>query len=129
MMIEVALRSSEKPVSLKDVSDSQDLPLKYLEQLTRQLVHAGLVSSVRGKYGGYTLAKPASQISVGDIVRAAEGDVAPVNCLEGDADKCPRADICPTLDFWRGLNQVINAYIDSYTLEQLAASDVCKVDA
>ena len=77
-------------VSLREVADGEDISLKYLEQLVRPLMQAGLLRSVRGKGGGYALARPAEEIRAGDILRVAEGTTAPVAC-EGLDGACARA--------------------------------------
>lgn len=119
LMADIAQHCEESPVPLKDVSERQGVSVKYLEQLVRPLANAGLLESVRGQRGGYVLAKPAAEIPVGDILRAAEGGIAPVQCLEAGAGECPRASVCTTLDFWRGLDAVIAEYVDGYTLEDI----------
>ncbi len=124
LMMEIATKSDNRPVSIKEVSQTQDLPAKYLEQLVRPLAKAKLLKSVRGQHGGYILARPVSEISVGEIIRASEGDVAPVYCLEDNAEICPRRAFCTTLSFWEGLDNVINEYLDSYTLERLCSADL-----
>ena len=88
------------------------------------LARAGLVESERGSQGGYRLARPARQITAGDILRAVEGDLVPIPCLARDAASCPRRDRCQTLGFWEGLGQAINGYVDGITLEQLCAMQV-----
>ena len=82
-------------------------------------MHAGLLTSVRGKGGGYALARPADEIRAGDILRAAGGTTAPVACggLEG---ACHRADLCSTVKFWTGLDEAIETYVDGVTLADLA---------
>lgn len=120
LMVDIALNAQEAPVSLKDVAKREDMPLKYLEQLVRSLVRVELLKSVRGQRGGYLLAREASSISAGDILRAAEGTTAPVACLEGPAAGCSRMDSCTTLSFWRGLDEAIEAYVDSVSLADIA---------
>lgn len=110
--------SCKAPVSLKDIAEAECVSMKYLEQLARCLTSAEIIQSVRGKYGGYQLAHPASEIPVGDILRAAEGSTAPVSCLEGGVE-CPRENVCTTVSFWRGLDEVIENYIDSVFLSDL----------
>lgn len=122
LMMDVALNCGNSPVPLKDVSERQGLSIKYLEQLVRPLASAGLLESIRGQHGGYILGANPADISTGDILRAAEGDVAPIYCLEEGAEECPRANKCATLGFWQGLDSVINEYIDNYTLEKLITS-------
>lgn len=118
----IALAKLEKikdgPVSLKDIAEAECVSMKYLEQLTRCLSSANIITSVRGKYGGYRLARKAKDILAGDILRAAEGSTAPVSCLE-QGSVCPRQDVCTTVSFWRGLDAVIEQYIDSVTLANL----------
>lgn len=123
MMIDIATNATEKPLSLKDISQRQEMPLKYLEQLARLLTQNGLLSSVRGQRGGYLLAAPADEIRVGDILRATEGSTAPVSCLENGAEACPHRDACTTIAFWRGLDDAIEAYVDSVMLSDLVRPD------
>ncbi len=106
-------------VSLREVAESEKISLKYLEQLVRPLMAAGLLKSVRGKGGGYMLAKPARTILAGDVLRAAEGEKAAIAC-DGLEGACGRSDLCSTVKFWTGLEQVIDTYVDSTTLEELA---------
>ncbi|MDO4589821.1 MAG: RrF2 family transcriptional regulator [Slackia sp.] len=123
LMVDIALHAEKTPTSLKEIGMREEMPVKYLEQLVRPLTKANLLKSVRGQCGGYLLARPACAITAGDIIRAAEGTTAPVACLGGTG--CPRASLCPTLPFWRGLDEAIESYVDSVTLADLAfgASD------
>ena len=93
---------------------------KYLEQLVRPLMKAGLLKSVRGKGGGYMMAKDPAEVRAGDILRAVEGSTAPVAC-DGIDNSCTRSDLCSTVKFWRGLDDVIEKYADGVTLADLAA--------
>lgn len=113
-----AMRSQVK-VSLREVAEREDISLKYLEQLVRPLMNAGLLRSVRGKGGGYVLAKPAAEVRAGDILRAAEGERSAVAC-EGLDGTCGRSDLCSTVKFWTGLEETIDAYVDGVTLAELA---------
>ena len=124
LMTELAAMAPGELLPLKAVSDSQEISQKYLEQIVTPLARAGLVESVRGSQGGYRLARPARQITAGDILRAVEGDLVPIPCLAQDAASCPRRDRCQTLGFWEGLGQAINGYVDGITLEQLCAMQV-----
>ena len=89
-----------------------------MEQIVTPLAKAGLVSSVRGAQGGYRLARPAAEITSGEILRAVEGELTAIPCLASSVD-CPHRGQCHTLDFWSGLNDLINKYVDGITLEQL----------
>ncbi|MBQ3427413.1 MAG: Rrf2 family transcriptional regulator [Clostridia bacterium] len=119
LMLDIAKYSAGGNVSLKDVSARQDISLKYLEQIVNMLSHAGLVRSQRGAQGGYRLARSAEEITVGDILRVTEGDIAPVSCLADTANTCPRAAECFTLPFWKGLYRIINEYLDNTTVSDL----------
>ena len=105
-------------VPLKETSTAQQISLKYLEQIITPLARAGLVASVRGAQGGYRLARPAEEITAGDILRAVEGELTAIPCLGANAE-CPRRNQCQTLDFWCGLNDLINQYVDGITLAKL----------
>lgn len=120
LMVDIAVNASDVPASLKDIARREDMPLKYLEQLVRPLTRAGLLKSVRGQRGGYLLARDASAITAGDILRAAEGTCAPIACLEGSVVDCPRKQTCSTLSFWKGLDEAIESYIDGVALSDLA---------
>lgn len=129
LMIDIALHSDEGNVSIKDVSERQDISVKYLEQIVSALSKAGFLRSHRGSQGGYRLAKKPEEYTVGDILRVTEGDMAPVACLEGEVNECPMADKCLTLGFWEGLNKTVNDYLDSTTIADLIKnnkdSDYC----
>lgn len=119
LMIDIADHEDSGPVSLKEVANREDMPVKYLEQLVRCLTRDGILRSVRGQRGGYLLARSACDISAGDILRCVEGSIAPVSCLSQQT-LCPRKDVCTTFSFWQGLDAVIDSYVDSVTLEQLS---------
>ena len=115
MIYIAALGDAEGKIALREVADREHISQKYLEQLVRPLMKAGLLKSVRGKGGGYMMAKRA-----GDILRAVEGSTAPVAC-DGIDNSCTRSDLCSTVKFWRGLDDVIEKYVDGVTLADLAA--------
>ena len=113
LMVCVAQAGAEGKVALREVSEREDISLKYLEQLARPLVQAGLLRSVRGKGGGYALAQEPAAIRAGDVLRAVEGSTAPVACLDLQEE-------CTTVRFWAGLDEVIERYVDGVTLADLA---------
>ena len=121
LMVELANRPNDL-IPLKDISDKQRISLKYLEQIVTPLARVGLVKSERGSQGGYRLTKDPADYTAGEILRAIEGSVAPIPCLGSVTNECPMSEQCFTLPFWAGLDEVINQYIDSVTLEQLAQS-------
>lgn len=118
-MIDLAQHNNGEYTALKDISDRQDISIKYLEQITSLLSKFGLLQSVRGPQGGYKLAKQPSEYTVGEILRITEGNLAPVACLEPEQNVCPRKADCPTLGLWIGLSKVVNDYLDGKTLADL----------
>ena len=130
-LIDLAVHSSGgTPVSITNISDRQDLSERYLEQLMSMLKKSGLVSSVRGAGGGYILAKDIREISVGDILRALEGNLEPVECpgLEPDGE-CKAADSCVTKYVWKRINDSINRTVDEIMLDQLVEESRKKCSA
>ncbi len=117
VMIDLAVNDKGDYVSLKDISNRQEVSLKYLEQIMAMLNKAGYVKSTRGNNGGYRLAKPPEEYKVGDILRKTEGDLAPIACVNGE--ECGKRENCKTFKFWQGLDNVINEYVDSKTLADL----------
>ena len=124
MMIHIAEKDEGSITTLREISEAQAISVKYLEQLVSSLTNAGLLQGHRGAHGGYSLKRPASQITAGDIIRASEGSTAPVACLEDGFGVCPRQDVCETLGFWKGLDDVIDGYLDSVSLQSLAEQSV-----
>ena len=127
LMIDIAAYSNGGVVSLKDVSNRQLISIKYLEQVVSLLTRSGLLISVRGNNGGYRLSKNAKDYTAGEILKAAEGTLAPVACLQCEPINCDRVDICSTIDFWKGFNKVINDYVENITLEDLANKEKEKI--
>ena len=117
VMIDLAVNDKGDYVSLKDISNRQEVSLKYLEQIMAMLSKAGYVKSTRGNNGGYRLAKSPEEYKVGDILRKTEGDLAPIACVNGE--ECGKRENCKTFKFWQGLDNVINEYVDSKTLGDL----------
>ena len=121
LMIDVGCLPSGERTSLRSVSERTGISVTYLEQLAKVMVGRGFLVSARGARGGYSLATEASTISAGDILRAAEGSYAPVECLQDGAPVCPLHDDCATVGFWAGLEAAIDSYTDSVTLEDLVS--------
>lgn len=120
LMVYVASQEDESKTSLREVSESEDISLKYLEQLARPLVQSGLLKSVRGKGGGYKLACSPEKITAGDVLNAVEGTTVPVGCSALDVGAgCPRSHSCSTVAFWTGLDRIIDDYVNAVTLHDL----------
>ena len=119
VLVDLAENQGERYVTLKEIAGRQEISEKYLESIVKQLVKAGILDGVRGKGGGYRLARPADEISVLDILRFTEGSLVPVACLEADSKPCARADSCRTLPLWEGLNRVVSNYLAGFTVQDL----------
>ena len=120
------LAAADKAATIAWLAESEHLPKKYLEQVLRELKQAGLVDSRSGPGGGCRLAKPADQITVGDVVRALDGEIRPGHCLEEshahDASDCPGCwgmKTCSVREVWVQLQTSINESLDAFTIAQL----------
>ena len=122
-MIDLAEHQAEGFIPLKVIAQRQEISEKYLESIIKLLVKAKLLNGVRGKGGGYQLAKAPEQYTVESILRITEGSVAPVACLEPGADACPRSSECRTLAMWRGLDKLITECFENITLADLMHND------
>ncbi len=119
MMLDLAVHDTGEYISLKDISERQDITVKYLEQIVTALTRSGYLRSQRGNNGGYRLSKRPEDYTVGDILRVMEGPLEPVPCLEGGCNPCARSADCAVLPFWKEFSKVINDYADSVTLQDL----------
>ncbi len=106
------------PISIKDISDRQGYSVKYLEQIISLMVKGGFLKSIRGAKGGYLLTKPATEIRVGDILDAAEGSLAPVDCLK-DGNTCQKSASCPTFPLYKEIDDAIYQVVNRYMLSDL----------
>lgn len=119
VMIDIAEHQTDGYIAMKEIAERQNVSLKYMEKILPPLVKANLVEGVHGKGGGYKLTKNAEDYSVGEIITAAEGDMAPVSCLEEGAEPCEFADKCRTLPLWTELNDVVNNFLYQKKLSEL----------
>jgi Rrf2 family protein len=106
------------PISLKRISQEQVISMKYLENIMRLFINAGIVMSVKGKSGGFILAKEPKAIRMGDVVQVAEGIVMPVHCI-ADSAKCPRQLTCPAKYMWKDLQEGIFLNLNNKSLQDL----------
>lgn len=112
IMIELAKKYGEGPISLKLIAQTNDLSEHYLEQLIAPLRNAGLVKSIRGAYGGYILSREPAKITAGDIIRVLEGPISPVEGIE-DEEPAKRG-------LWIRIRDAVKDVLDNTTLEDLA---------
>lgn len=119
-MVDLGVYSKEKHVSLKSISSRLSISESYLEQLIALLKKADLVGSVRGAQGGYFLTRDPKEITIGDILRALEGSLAPTDCTcEGNTVHCALHEKCVTKSVWERIRDGINHVVDGINLEEL----------
>ena len=119
-MFQLALQYGEGPIPLNNVAQEQKISENYLEQLVATLKKNGFLESVRGAQGGYYLSKSPNEITVGNILRALEGDIAPADCvIDRDEISCERAEYCVTKLVWEKIKDSIDDVVDSITLQDM----------
>jgi Rrf2 family protein len=119
LLLDLAEHRGEGFISLKEIAERQGISKQYLEQIVSLLNTSNMLRTNRGKQGGYMLAKQPSEYTVREVLRITEGSLAPVTCLEEEVNLCEKATYCKTLSMWTGLQQVINDYLNSVTLQDM----------
>jgi len=117
-ILELASHYGEGPIELKEIAKKENISLKYLEQVIIPLRSAGLVKSVRGSKGGYSLAKSPSEICLNDLVEILDGPVNLIECVR-DPKACQKSSFCVTRDIWKELSEAIYKIFHSITLEEM----------
>ena len=117
-MLDLALHYGEGLVSIKDIAERQEVSKRYLIHLMVSLKAAGLVKSMRGARGGFSLARPPAQIRLSEIIQVVEGSIALVECVD-DPKACSRSERCVTRDIWTEMNKAMGRVLESTTLEDL----------
>jgi Rrf2 family iron-sulfur cluster assembly transcriptional regulator len=116
-MVDLATHSDNKPISLADIADRQEISLSYLEQLFSKLRRGGLVKSVRGPGGGYLLAHESDETRIADIILAVDEPIRATRCTPGQPFGCrSNKSRCLTHDLWEELGNQIYLYLSSVTL-------------
>ncbi|MBQ8296576.1 MAG: Rrf2 family transcriptional regulator [Ruminococcus sp.] len=123
VLIDLAEHNDGKYIPMKDVANRQELSLKYLERILPVLTKNKLIIGVHGKGGGYRLNRAPDEYKVGEILRLTEGNLAPVSCLECDAEPCERVAECRTLEMWKGFFKITNEYFDNITIADLMRTE------
>lgn len=120
VMIDLAEHDDGRFIPLKEIAARQGISEKYLESIVKLLARSGDLFGMRGKGGGYRLTRAPEEYTVGSILRLTEGGLVPVNCQGlSEEGQCGRSADCPTFPLWKGLEDVINQYLDSITLAEL----------
>ncbi|MGI6669367.1 MAG: RrF2 family transcriptional regulator [Acetivibrionales bacterium] len=120
-VIDLAANSGEGNVVLKSIAERQGISESYLEQLFAALKKAKIIKSERGSQGGYSLAHDPENITVGDILRALEGSLAPTDCVTDNSNTrhCGNQDLCVSRSVWERIRDGINNVVDNITLKEL----------
>lgn len=118
-MLDLAEHNNGIPVKLKDIADRQNISVKYLEHIASTLHKASLVTSVKGAGGGYLLMGDPRRYTVGQILKATEGSMAPVECVGGNGEACVMRSRCVSFRIWDKLNTAIDSTLEGITLEDL----------
>ena len=125
-MYDLAKNYNAGPQPIKAIAERQTIPEAYLEQLFAALKREKLVNSVRGAQGGYTLARPPAEITVGDVLRTLEGSLNLVDCLE-EEDTCGKSCACPSRFVWMKIRDGLNAIVDGITLQDMIDEYWCQL--
>lgn len=121
---ELAKQEGQGPVKISDIARTQAIPTRFLEVILNQLKQGGFVDSRRGSSGGYVLTRPASALSVGEIIRFIEGPLAPVQCIAGSSgDQCPLHNACAFLPMWERAREALTDVYDSTTFQDLVEQE------
>lgn len=123
VMIDIAEHSGGDFVPMKEVAARQEISLKYIERIMPLLTKENLVEGQHGKGGGYRLCRPPEDYSVGEILHATEGGLAPVACLECGAKPCSRAAECRTLPMWQKYYAMTNEFFDGISVADLMKNE------
>ena len=119
VMLDLAEHNTGEYIPLMDIAKRQEISEKYLESIVASLSKNGFVRSLRGKGGGYQLAKAPGEYTIRSILQLTEGSLAPISCFEDNPNLCERVTVCKTIKMWEGLYKLILDYFDGITLADL----------
>ena len=123
VLIDLAEHNSGNYIPMKEIAARQGISLKYLEQIMPVLMKNKVVDGASGKGGGYKLNRPPERYKVGEILSLTEGGLAPVACLECNAEKCERESDCRTLPMWKKYSELTEEYFNSISIADLMRKD------
>ena len=123
VMLDLAEHDNGEFLPLMEIAVRQEISEKYLEAIVAVLSKNGFVQSLRGKGGGYRLARRPEMITIGSILKVMEGSLAPVACLEAQAEPCPRVAQCKTVKMWQNFSKMVDNYFEGITLADLMGQE------
>ncbi len=118
-LMDIAIFSAGDSVSLKTISSRRDISQKYLEHIFIALKKNKIVESTRGGQGGYKITRPLDEVTVGEVLRALEGSLSPVKCIESSNPNCKDYDKCISKDVWMSIKNALDETVDNITLKDL----------
>ena len=120
-LLEIAARPDEEPVTIRDISQRQQMSVTYLEQILHKLKKAGIVKSIRGARGGYVLAREHHEITVNQVITALDGPIAISHCdfPEIREKSCVGPSVCVSRTLWKKLEDLIEDALSSVTLADM----------
>lgn len=119
-MLELSLHYEKNPLHIREISAAQGIPSRYLEQILLLLKRTGYLKSKKGPNGGYTLAKPPSEISVAEVIRVMDGPLAPIDCVSVTArEVCPRESSCSLKWLWKEVRDSVAHILETTTFADL----------
>jgi len=127
-LVELAAAWPDRTVSVREMARGQRISHKYLGQIMSSLKAAGLIKAVRGVHGGYELARPPAEITLGQVFNVLEGSTAPVECVDKPGS-CQLAPLCATRDTWAQVKEAIQGLLDGTTLQDLVVRKRSKASA
>jgi len=122
VLVDMAENQGDGYLPLKEIAARQEISEKYLESIIKVLVQHKLLAGLRGKYGGYRLTRPPEEYTVYSVLTLTEGSLAPVACLDPEAEECARMAVCRTLPMWQKLNDLIRDFFEGVTIADLMNS-------
>ena len=120
-MIHLAVNYGQGPLPVRKIADRMDVSAKYLDHLMAALKTTGLIRSIRKAHGGYILARSPKEIKLSEVIRALEGSISPVDCVD-DAEACDRSEFCSAHDLWKKMQEAMDNVLESMTLDEMAQS-------
>jgi Rrf2 family protein len=119
-VLDIAFHHNDAPIQAREIAARQDIPEQFLEQVLATLRRAGIIRSIRGASGGYDLARPARETSIGEIIHALSGPFVPIQCVnEDDLTRCPAQDSCSVSHFWFRLKEAIEGVVGGTSIQDL----------
>ena len=123
VIIDLAEHANGGYIPMKEIAERQEISLKYIERILPDITKGDIIEGIHGKGGGYRLKRPPEDITVGEILRLTEGDLAPVACLAENAAPCEKKADCRTIKMWSDYAELTNNFFDSITVAQLVKRD------